>query len=283
VNLTPRTMARNTGSQGQSRPQNSIFLSAFENYQTIDLQRGSFNDASGRVVVPNEEIQHGRTGIFLVFGQSNGANSGEAPYSPRQRVLNFNIFDGYCYIAMDPLLGATEQKGNFASRLADKLIERDLFDTVVITPIAVGGSRIEEWTTGGSRHRRLQVAIRRIQDAGLAFTHLLWHQGETNAGYDPDYQTYVDSFMNIHAALHSYGVTAPLYVAQASVCRSPPCEIIRAAQRAVVDPTRGILAGPDTDLIGIEHRYDGCHMAESGLIMHADLWLEVLSSNQTCL
>jgi hypothetical protein len=45
-------------------------------------------------------------------------------------------------------------------------------------PISVGGSRIEEWTTGGARHRRLQIAIRRAIDYELAFTHVLWHQGE---------------------------------------------------------------------------------------------------------
>jgi hypothetical protein len=85
-------------------------------------------------------------------------------------------------------------------------------------------------------------------------------------------------FMNIHAALHWYGVEAPIYVAQASLCRNPPDEIIRSAQRAVVNPQLGILPGPDTDVIGFEHRFDGCHMAESGLIKHAELWFEVLST-----
>jgi len=241
--------------------------------------RGSFNDTADRVRVPNENIGRGRTAVMLIFGQSNGANSGDTPYCPQQRVLNLNIFDGHCYVATDPLLGATERRGNFAGRLADMLIELDVFDTVVLTPISVGGSRIEEWTRGGSRHRRLQVAIKRVHDAGLAFTHLLWHQGETNAGHGPDYRVYVDSFMDIHAALRSYGVSAPVYVAQASVCRTPPCEIIRQAQREVVDPARGILAGPDTDVIGADDRYDGCHMKKSGLIRHASLWAEVLKTS----
>jgi Carbohydrate esterase, sialic acid-specific acetylesterase len=260
-----------------AQPNTAIFISAFESYETIDLHRGSFNDATGRAIVPKEDIHRGRIAVLLIFGQSNGANSGAAVYRPVHRVLNFNLFDGNCYVATDPLLGATESRGNFATRLADMLIERGLFDTVVLTPISVGGSRIEEWTLGGVRHRRLQVAIKRARDAGLEFTHLLWHQGETNAGLGPDYQIYCESFMNIHAALRSYGVVAPLYVAQASVCNSPPNEIIRSAQRDVVNPALCILAGPDTDMIGAEDRFDGCHMAESGLIKHADLWFEVLT------
>src|SRR5262249_22916151 len=129
------------------------------------------------------------------------------------------------YAAKDPLLGATETRGNFAGRMADMLIERGLFDSVVLAPNSVGGSRIEEWTTGGARHRRLQVAIKRAMDSGFQFTHLLWHQGETDARHDPDGPLYAACFMNIHAALRRYGVHAPIYVAQATVCDSPPNEV----------------------------------------------------------
>jgi len=258
-----------------------IFLSVVDTYLNVDLNRGSCNDVAGRTRVDIAGISPDRLAVMLIFGQSNGANSGSAPYVPRRRVFNFNLFDGHCYVAQDPLLGATEAGGNFASRMADMLIERGAFDSVVLAPIGVGGSRIEEWTTGGARHRRLQVAIARAGEAGLRFTHLLWHQGESNAVHEPDGRLYADCFRNIHAAVRSYDVRAPIYVAQATVCQSPPNEAIRAAQRAVVDPALGIRAGPDTDTIGPEHRFDGCHMAESGLIRHAGLWVEALIGDET--
>lgn len=50
--------------------------------------------------------------------------------------------------------------------------------------------------------------------------------------------------------------------------------MVRAAQRVVSDPTRGILAGPDTDRI--TDRFDGCHMGRQGLTDHARAWREVL-------
>jgi hypothetical protein len=258
-----------------------IFLSVVDTYENVDLNRGSFNDISDRVRVSTAQVLHGRPAVILIFGQSNGANSGDAPYVPRHRVFNFNLFDGHCYVARDPLLGTTESRGNFASRMADMLIERGLFDTVVLAPIGVGGSRIEEWTTGGARHRRLQVAIKRATENTLTFTHVLWHQGESNVGVDADADLYISSFLNIHGALRSYGVDAPIYVAQATICNSPPNETIRSAQRAVVDQGLGIFAGPDTDTIGLSHRYDGCHMAESGLIRHAELWVKALSAAPT--
>jgi hypothetical protein len=258
-----------------------IFLSVVDTYENVDLNRGSCNDVGGRVRVSGSEIVRGRTAVMLIFGQSNGANSGDSPYVPRRRVFNFNLFDGHCYIAKDPLLGATERLGNFAGRMADTLIERGHFDTVVLAPIGVGGSMVEEWTTGGARHRRLQIAVKRAMDASLTFTHLLWHQGESNAACNTDPKLYAACLLNIHGAIRSYGVNAALYVAQASVCRSPPNEAIRSAQRAVLNPSLGIRAGPDTDTIGLGDRYDGCHMNESGLNKHAELWVEALTRAQS--
>ena len=253
-----------------------IYISPFDTYENVDLNRGSFNDVHDRIEVEPSQAKQGRTATILVFGQSNGANSGDTPYTPRGRVFNFNLFDGKCYVAKDPLLGATEARGNFASRMADMLIERGVFDSVILATISVGGSRIEEWTTGGARHRRLQITIQRTHALGLYFTHALWHQGESNAGPDANSYAYKACFMNIHEALRRYGMNAPIYVAQATVCNSPPNEIIRSAQRALIDPAKGILAGPDTDSIGLEDRFDNCHMNETGLIKHAQLWTQAL-------
>jgi hypothetical protein len=254
--------------QGQVR---TIHLSAFDTYENVDLNRGSCNEWRERELVSRAEVFQGHTAAILILGQSNGANSGAASHVPSRHVFNFNLFDGNCYVARDPLLGTTELRGNFATRMADMLIEKAAFDNILLAPISVGGSRIEDWTTGGVRHRRLQVAIRRAMDRGISFTHVLWHQGESNAGPDADKDLYVACFQDIRAALRAYGVLAPIYVAQASVCRAPPNDIIRSAQRALVDSALGIFSGPDTDTIGFD-----CHMAKSGLIKHAKLWAEIL-------
>jgi hypothetical protein len=261
--------------------QGRIFLSVVDTYENIDLNRGCFNDVSGRIRVGRADVLQGRTAAMLIFGQSNGANSGDTAYLPSNRVFNLNLFDSQCYAARDPLLGCTENRGNFATRMADLLIQQNYFDSIALMPIGVGGSRIKEGTTGGARHRRLQVAIKRAIDYELLFTHVLWHQGESNAGEDADGRLYAACFMNIHSALRGYGVAAPVYVAQATICNSPPNEIIRSAQRAVVDPALGIFAGPDTDTIGAADRYDGCHMAQSGLIKHARLWIAALTASKS--
>src|SRR5215831_8045807 len=98
-----------------------IYISPYDTYENVDLQRGSFNDARDRVLVSRDDVFRGRTAAMLILGQSNAANSGAAPHVPARRVFNFNLFDGNCYLAKDPLLGATESRGNFATRMADML------------------------------------------------------------------------------------------------------------------------------------------------------------------
>lgn len=246
----------------------------------IDPNGRSFNDASARKRADARDVMTGHTAVILTFGQSNASNAGRGCYAPRKPVFNFNLLDRQCYVAQDPLLGTTETGGNFATRLGDMLIERGPYDTVLIAPIAIGGSQVAEWTTGGRYHCRLQAVIEGIGAAGLRFTHLLWHQGETDAAYYPDTEHYRSCFMNLHDAIRDYGVDAPLFVAQATIGAVPAVESIRRAQRAVVDPARRIFAGPDTDTIGAEDRFDGCHMAESGLQKHAEMWLAcILNEN----
>lgn len=81
-------------------------------------------------------------------------------------------------------------------------------------------------------------------------------------------------------ALRDMGVGAPIYVAQSTRCCGPPNEAIRTAQRNVVDPPAGVLAGPDTDTVGPEGRWDDCHYSAGGLSKVAELWFQALTAEQ---
>jgi hypothetical protein len=77
-------------------------------------------------------------------------------------------------------------------------------------------------------------------------------------------------------------VTAPLFVSLTTLCGGPHANAdnIRAGQRGVVNPLLGVYQGPDTDTIGVEHRWDKCHIDETGLNMAAALWLRVIADFQ---
>ena len=58
---------------------------------------------------------------------------------------------------------------------------------------------------------------------------------------------------------------------------TPTAVNVREGQRTAAIGQLGIFVGPDTDLIGPEHRYDACHMSESGLTLHAAAWADILN------
>jgi hypothetical protein len=228
-----------------------------------------------RAEVPISSVRSGRVMVALVFGQSNSANFGETLHTSRPSVHNF--YKGKLYPAQDPLLGATGDGGSVWTRLGDKLIERNDYDSVVFVPFGVGGTEIARWKPDGDLHHLILEAIHDVAGQGLTITHLLWHQGETDAGLNTSRSAYKTMFLAMLASIRERGVTAPIYVSVATRCsKQGPDEEIRQAQQELVDPVRGIYAGPDTDTLGFCDRYDGCHFSDGGLEKYAQLWLERL-------
>jgi hypothetical protein len=216
---------------------------------------------------------------FLILGQSNAGNHGEGKFVASQRVFNFNLFDALCYRAADPLLGATGEGGSPWCLVADSLIARGAAHEILLAPVAVGGARVAEWAPGGPYNHRMMYALDALRTVGTALTHVLWHQGEADALDGTTGDVYVARFHQVVESLRSRGVSAPIYAATASYFGVPAGyeqqqQVIRSAQRRLIDPGAGIFPGPDTD--SILHRYDDCHMSEAGLRKHAAAWVDAL-------
>jgi hypothetical protein len=224
--------------------------------------------------------------VILTFGQSNAANCGEGRYAAGSSVSVFNVFDMTFYKAIDPLPGASNNGAAVWGRLGDKLVSAGLVPSVIFVPIAFGGSFIREWAPGGPHYRRLIFALQRLNMAGLGVDIICWHQGEAEANLtDMRTEEYCGHFLKIVEAICSSGMKAPIYVAVATLCTTADHPFtnraqIRAAQKQLVAPWKGIMPGPDTDQIGLAHRMDGCHFARSGLELHAESWLDALATGQ---
>jgi hypothetical protein len=271
-----------------SRQRDELFISAYQReevalgpddiYENLDGGNFSANDTTDRVDVNcKNSIHHKNAAIILTLGQSNAANTVNRRVALNFNILNFDLFNGKCYVAQEPLIGPTNYGGNFVTRLASKLVDRGAFQVVILAPIAVGGTKVQDWAVGGFLNRRLVVMIKRLHDAGLQPTHVLWHQGEANIEDDP--RDYIKYFMSVFATIRRNGVYAPIFVAQATICGGKDYEFLRSAQHEVVDRSKGILAGPNTDEIGLEKRYDTCHFSADGAETHAEMWYKVLESN----
>jgi hypothetical protein len=244
----------------------------------VYLRSVDSSDTGVRLPVSREEI--GDACVLLIIGQSNGANHGETRSTANRAVFNFNPFDGLCYRACDPLLGATGDGGSPWCILGDALIADGFAQSILLCSFAVGGSTVAEWAPGGTYHHRLTYGIAALRQAGFEPTYVLWHQGEADALYGTSAEDYSKAFQELVTSLRELGIRVPIYVALASYFAIPQGyersqAIIRRAQQSLISPQHAILPGPDTDMI--RDRFDGSHMGTAGLREHARLWQIALS------
>src|SRR5262249_18095491 len=153
--------------------------------------------------------------VLLTFGQSISANEGEAPYTPHGNVVNFNPNDWRCYVAADPLLGATFGSGHYTGsiwgRLCDGLLDTGRWDRCVIAPIAQGATWMRDWAPGGGQHHLIHETIDAMRERGLEPNAILYGQGEQDAlAADP--AAYEKSFNAMASSIRKYS-SAPILVA----------------------------------------------------------------------
>lgn len=239
---------------------------------------GGYDVTVDRHAVPCDGI-HGRTLVLLTLGQSNAANAGDGRFGPVPGVYNFNLFDGRCFEARDPLLGPGGDGGSAWVPLARQIIESGLAATVIIAPIGLGGSRVEDWAPGGKLWSRLGRAVGELSHAGLRVHAVLWHQGESDRGTDA--AVYGASLLDMVRGIRAAGLAAPIYVARATRCGEFESLEINRTQAALVHdhPELGLRPGPDTDRLREPVWRDGCHFTRAGLVRHAGLWFEVLAGD----
>ena len=254
------------------------------------LMMKGYSDVSNRIEVDCNSIDKDRTMVILVYGQGNAANGGEVKYTPKYNV--FNIFNGKCYKADDPLLGATDNKGSVWGRLADKIIENSLYENIIIKSIAVGGTPIASWTVNGvgigykgrlfgNYHSRILDANNELKSLGFSITHILWHQGESDTINQTTTHEYKTCFLNMLDNMRHNGIEAPIYVAIASRYGKKTSKAVILAQKQLAKEHKDIFKGPNTDIIDRldDRTEDGQRFSALGLEKHANAWLESLKKS----
>lgn len=214
--------------------------------------------------------------VALVFGQSNAANHGnrrgEAPPA-------VNVFhNGDCHPAIDPLPGGSGTGGSVWTRLGCLLIGACVFESITFVPVAIGGAAVRDWAPGGACNPLLLDTLESMRQKSITPTHLFWHQGERDTFLGTSKRGYKQAFLLMLEDIRTRQVDAPVYVSTATYRFGVINQEVRAAQREVIDIPRGILAGPDSDVLGSEYRYDDCHFTSAGLDAFADLWMKCLIS-----
>ncbi|MGE5944081.1 MAG: sialate O-acetylesterase [Flavobacteriales bacterium] len=221
--------------------------------------------------------------VIMTLGQSSAGNCAKDEYQPTEEVYNY--YKGRIYKAVEPLKGTNGNGGITAwSRLADRLIKKNVCKKVVIIPIARGGTSIEFWTNGKG-HDLLLNTLRDLKQKNIKLTHILWHQGEANNGGNPD--VYKNNLESILKTFRDNGQNANLYCAIATY--SAQSKLIKdngidynlqSAQKEFINENEGVFAGANTDdYINAIYRYDGQHFSSLGNIKHAELWYSAITTN----
>jgi len=225
-------------------------------------------------------VQGKDTGVLLILGQSNAANHAEKKFTTRYPDKVVNYFDGKCYVASSPLLGATGQGGEFITLLADLLISKGTYKNIVIIDAAVEGSPISRWIRHGDLNESLIALINAVQTT-FHITDVIWHQGETDAAtqFSTTAKVYVASFQSLVATLTEQKVRAPIFISIATRwCQAgakwTEANPVALGQRMLID-NQNIFFGVDTDkLVGLNDRYDTCHFSESGQVKTAEAFAD---------
>lgn len=256
-----------------------------------------FHDTSNRTPVACVRPGATDTTIVLVtLGQSISANYGEKGYTPVGSVVNFNINDSQCYVAADPLLGAEASSdgkhiGSIWGRLCDKLLATGRWTRCLVASIAQGDTSMAQWAPGGDMNPLIDRAITGLRKYSIGPTLFLYGQGEDDASVHADAAAYRKNFNAMVDSIHIH-TKAPILIAVETICYGGVAgpdlqsvdeatrvakwigqEAIQQAQRSVVDPSRGILPGPNLDFINDQvGRWDHCHLSTYGLDAAAGQW-----------
>jgi hypothetical protein len=208
--------------------------------------------------------------VLVIGGQSNASNVVPVPYDVKNDVSVW--FNGRCYAASDPMLGATADRGSVWSLLGDRLAQQ-LGRPVVLIVGAVGGTQFGDWLDPRSGYYAdLMGRVTSARAAGYQPAMILWHQGETDAEAERNMTTLKADVTGLVNKLLS-DIPAPLYLFQASRCIGPrrvngiPAVVEVLQQVAAADPR--IITGMNTDTLGRDYRWDTCHfnsMARTAIV-----------------
>lgn len=238
---------------------------------------GRLTSINGKVEVACP-IQNKSTAVILVMGQSLSTNESSEKFSTKYPQSAINYFNGKCYAANSPLLGATGENGEFITPLADLLIESKKYKTVIIISSGIGGTAINRWQVKGDLHAMVSKTIDQLSST-YKITHIIWQQGESDYLESTTTPAYVNSFYSLYNALLSKNIQAPVFISISSKCgpkwisNNP----ISTAQNLLID-NRKIFLGVNSDkLLDSEDRTpDECHLMGSGQLKIAKSYSEAI-------
>jgi len=246
-----------------------------------DVYAIRFTDKTGLVPIESVDAYPDRL-VFLTYGQSNAANTGQLGYEVHNPV--FMVNDGVAYKYSDPSIGATGVNGSVWGRVGDKLIDDGVTKAVFFINVAWGGASMEE-LVDDHPYRYLDSQLRQSLALFGHIDGILIHHGERHNKRIPDKTplgagTYAKPFMKLRKKLAA-STDAPIYLSLVSYCgnRGIDHDLIK-VQDGLIRDLKGVLRGVDSDaLVDVKYRLtDQCHFSAEGLDKLSDEWVAAIEA-----
>ena len=195
-------------------------------FYKLEIEKLGKFDNYGRLIWAPQKIiqecpsQNNKTAVILALGQSNSANHADLRFESKYPSKVINYFNGLCYYASSPLLGASGVRGEFLTPRADFLIESGVYDKVIIVPVGVGDTAIRRWNMKADLGPVLSKLLNQLSQR-YQITSVIWHQGERDYIDDTPEIEYKKDFVLFKTILKNSGVNAPIFIGISTRCGNP--------------------------------------------------------------
>jgi hypothetical protein len=237
----------------------------------------------GRTPVDKTLVGGENTAVFLTFGDSLMSNTVSSLYSVTQaKNQNFNVYNGGLYSTVEPLLGcqinaAQYASGCFFSRVGDSLIAAGTYARVIHAPMAVGGSLIADYATGGAVNGRIAASYRRLVANGLPPTAVFIMLGANDRGTDAAVLS--AAFATIISTVRAL-TSVNIFVARHSLFGLATSSFVQTAQASVLSSGNNVYTGGDMDsLTGSGNYWDNTHFNSTGAAAAAALAVTAIQAH----
>jgi hypothetical protein len=227
-------------------------------------------------------VQTKDTAVILVIGQSLSANHHVQNFTTKYKQNVLNFYNGRCYTAASPLLGATSEYGEFTTLMGDMLLESKKYKNVILIPSGIGGSPISRWHKGSDLNDMVIGVIEGLSRT-YKITAIIWQQGESDYLSLTSTASYMNSFSSLAKSLLEKAPKAPIFISISSKCGPNWIENnpIALAQNLLID-NKQIFLGVNSDkLLNANDRTpDECHLTESGQVKLSQAYANAIANHQ---
>lgn len=206
--------------------------------------------------------------LIIAGGQSNAGNFVSERTPAVAKANTYTLFEGRCFLAQDPMLGADGDQGSLWPSLGAALSQH-LGRPIMFIAAAAGGTRYRDWIDPHASYLpRLRAQIEAATGLGYHPSVVIWHQGEADTIAGATAAEVEQDLGSLAREILQIAPSSLFYLYQVSRCVGPKrvtsSQEVKDGQARVAAADHRIVLGFDTDTLDENYRWDKCHFNKFG-------------------